>query len=303
MESINPVQDAARLRTRAKAIKTRLGELGVEMKLGQAYEVQAIAMGYANWATLVAMQERGEVSAGIAGQATTEMLSPRAYDAQLADIVAELVGILDSKHEAPFHLEHFMRARSLVHHHAGLLAEAFPLYVKGQVKPLPSQSSVASHLEKNILDVTSRFYVSAIQTALFEAVWDRICGSVEMSVERAVLALADGDGLNEAKGFLMAFLKLEDDMKAALDGSHADPFEKVAARYGTEFPRLSFGVIQCLHNDFMIFEDKVGFGGETTLHSALKDIHDFRFLHEIDRNGVDNGIVKRLAQRYRRYCS
>lgn len=58
MEIPSSVQDVPRLKKRAKAIKTRLNELGVDIKLGHAYEAQAIAMGYADWATMSAHGNR-----------------------------------------------------------------------------------------------------------------------------------------------------------------------------------------------------------------------------------------------------
>lgn len=58
MEVASSVQNAPRLKKRAKAIKNRLGELGVDLKLGHAYEAQAIAMGYPDWATMAVQDSR-----------------------------------------------------------------------------------------------------------------------------------------------------------------------------------------------------------------------------------------------------
>lgn len=49
-----PRLDAARSKTHAKAVKTRLTELGVDIKLSHAYEALASAHGFRNWATMSA---------------------------------------------------------------------------------------------------------------------------------------------------------------------------------------------------------------------------------------------------------
>lgn len=47
-------RNGAHFKKRAKAIKERLAEYGAEVQLGQAYEVQALALGYPTWASVVA---------------------------------------------------------------------------------------------------------------------------------------------------------------------------------------------------------------------------------------------------------
>jgi hypothetical protein len=78
MENANISAD--QLAKRAKRIKTRLTELGVEMKLGQAYEAQAIALGYPDWATLSALKDKGQPTPLAIGASIHEPLIQRLND-------------------------------------------------------------------------------------------------------------------------------------------------------------------------------------------------------------------------------
>lgn len=77
MESIQVTSDIARHKKRARAIQQRFKELGVEIKLGHALEAQALALGFANWATLSGTSEKEPVKSSEETSSATEILRSR----------------------------------------------------------------------------------------------------------------------------------------------------------------------------------------------------------------------------------
>jgi hypothetical protein len=77
MESIQITSDIARHKKRARAIQQRFKELGVEIKLGHALEALALALGFANWATLSGTSEKEPVKSSDESNSAAEILRSR----------------------------------------------------------------------------------------------------------------------------------------------------------------------------------------------------------------------------------
>lgn len=214
-----------RLKSRAKAIKDHLSKLGVEIKLGQAYEAMAIASGYNDWATMSAMTERQGDKSPVVDATEDQINVFRDAAERIVDAcgLSNLDGKVEERRSDAYRDELDKLTHGPVH--------PIELRLSPIVEKYQNSNSVLSSVNERI----RRFYQDALCAEVAEICENRMRSTIDRSLDFALFHLNDV-GRTEHVDLMIRLAALEREVKEATDSYQFPAIAKAAVRFEREYP-------------------------------------------------------------------